>query len=145
MTQSASSAISRMLQTHPQIDKSPFDMDALTECISACFECAQVCTSCADACLGETEHAGHLTHCIRLNADCADICDTTGRVLIRQTQPEMAVVHAQLQSCLAACKACGDECQSHAEKMGMKHCEVCMESCRRCEQACQKMLESLSA
>lgn len=145
MTQNAGSTITRMLQLHPQIDKSPFDMNALTECIDACFECAQICTSCADACLGETEHAGHLTHCIRLNSDCADICDTTGRVLVRQTQPDMGVIRAQLQSCLAACKACGDECQQHAEKMGMKHCEVCMESCRRCEQACQKMLSGLSA
>ncbi|CAM3174988.1 Ferredoxin [Deinococcus saxicola] len=145
MTQNASSTLSRMLQTHPQISQSPFDLAALTGCIDACFECAQVCTSCADACLGETEHAGHLTHCIRLNSDCADICVATGRVLVRQTQPEMAVIRAQLQACLAACKACGDECQGHAEKMNMKHCAVCAESCRRCEQACQKMLGSLSA
>ncbi|GGO39767.1 four-helix bundle copper-binding protein [Deinococcus humi] len=145
MTQNASSAVTRMLQTHPQIGQSPFDMNALTECIEACFECAQVCTSCADACLGETEHAGHLTHCIRLNLDCADICTTTGRVLVRQTQPDMGVIRAQLQACLAACKACGDECQQHAEKMDMKHCAVCAESCRRCEQACQKMLGGLSA
>lgn len=145
MTQNASSAITRMLQTHPQINQSPFDMNALTECISACFECAQVCTACADACLGETEHAGHLNHCIRLNADCADICATTGRMMIRQTQPDLGVIRAQLQSCLIACQACGDECQKHAEGMGMKHCEVCAESCRRCEAACQKMLDGLSA
>ncbi|THF68356.1 four-helix bundle copper-binding protein [Deinococcus sp. Arct2-2] len=145
MTQNTTSAVTRMLQTHPQIGQPSFDLDRLMECIQACFECVQVCTSCADACLGETEHAGHLTHCIRLNADCADICDTTGRVLMRQTQPDMAVIRAQLQSCLVACKACGDECQQHAENMGMKHCEVCMESCRRCEQACQKMLDGLSA
>lgn len=145
MTHNAGSAITRMLQTHPQLGQSPFDMDALTTCIDACFECAQVCTSCADACLGETEHAGHLTHCIRLNLDCADICTTTGRVLVRQTQPDLAVIRAQLQACVAACNACGDECQQHAEKMDMKHCAVCAESCRRCEQACQKMLDSLSA
>ena len=145
MTQHASSSLSRMLQTHPQIGQSPFDLTALTECIDGCFECAQVCTSCADACLGETEHAGHLTHCIRLNLDCADICTTTGRALIRQTQPEMNVIRAQLQACLTACKACGDECQGHAEKMDMKHCAVCAEACRRCEQACQQMLGGLSA
>jgi len=145
MTQSTASALTRMLQTHPQIDQSPFELNALTECIDACFECAQICTSCADACLGENEHQGHLIHCIRLNSDCADVCVTTGRVLVRQTQPDLSVVRAQLRSCLAACKACGDECQQHAEKMDMQHCAVCAESCRRCERACQKLLDALSA
>ena len=74
-------------------------MEALTTRISACFEGAQVCTSCAHTCLGETEHARHLTHCIRLNLDCADSC-TTGRMLVRQTQPDLGA---------------GAECQQHAE------------------------------
>ncbi|WP_420593989.1 four-helix bundle copper-binding protein [Deinococcus sp.] len=145
MTQSNTQAIQRMLQTHPQIGQSPFEMNALLEAISAAFECAQICTGCADACLGETEHLAHLAHCIRLNADCADICGTTGRMLMRQTQPDTGVLRAQLHSCVTACKACGDECEGHAKNMDMKHCEVCLESCRRCEQACQALLGRLSA
>ncbi len=144
MTQPTPSSLTRMLQAHPQIGQSSFDLNALTECIDACFECVQVCTSCADACLGEAEHLNHLASCIRLNSDCADICETTGRVLVRQTQPDMSVIRAQLQSCLVACKACGDECQQHAEQMGMKHCQVCMASCRRCEGACQTLLNGLN-
>jgi len=141
MTQS----IQSMLQTHPLATQSPFDLTALTECLDACFECEQICSSCADACLGEGEHLAHMVHCIRLNLDCADICSATGRVLLRQTQPDMSVIRAQLQACLAACNACGDECTYHAKNMRMQHCEVCAASCRRCEAACQIMLDRLAA
>ena len=145
MTQPSHATVSRMLQTHPRADPRLVPHDVLTECITACFGCAQVCTSCADACLGEEEHLAHLTSCIRLNLDCADICEATGRVLMRQTQPRREVVRAQVQACLAACQACGEECQGHAERMNMAHCGVCAEACRRCEAACRQLLEHLSA
>ncbi len=83
--------------------------------------------------------------CIRLNLDCADICETTGKVLLRQTETDVTVLRAQLQACAAACRACGGECQSHAEGMDMEHCRVCAESCRRCAEACEKLLASLAA
>ncbi|OWL95427.1 hypothetical protein CBQ26_11715 [Deinococcus indicus] len=134
----------RMLQTHPN-PAGLFDQGALAECIDACFECANICTSCADACLEEREHLMHFVSCIRLNLDCADICGATGRVLLRLTQPDQNVLRAQLQACLAACQACGNECERHAREMNMTHCAVCAESCRRCEQACQDLLSSLSA
>ncbi|GAA5512371.1 hypothetical protein Dcar01_01085 [Deinococcus carri] len=134
----------QMLQTHPN-PAGVFDLNALAECIDACFECEQTCTSCADACLGEGDHLMHLVHCIRLNLDCADVCGTTGRVLSRLTQPDQNVLRAQLQACVAACKACGDECQHHAQDMNMQHCAVCAEACRRCEQACQNLLGSVAA
>lgn len=134
----------RMLQTHPN-PQSIFDQDALAGCIDACFECENICTSCADACLGEQEHLGHLVHCIRLNLDCADICGTTGRVLSRLTEANPGVVRAQVEACLAACRACGHECERHAREMNMEHCRVCAESCRRCEQACQDLLGNVGA
>ena len=146
MTQSTSTqAVQRMLQTHPRSGESPFDQQALLECIDACFECAQVCNACADACLGEQGHLTHLVKCIRLNADCADICTTTGRALLRLTEPDMNVLRAQLQACLSACQACGAECQHHAQDMNMVHCAVCAEACQRCEQACQQLLGGMSA
>jgi hypothetical protein len=129
-----------MLQTHPR--KSPVNADLLRECIEACFECAQTCTACADACLGE-QQVQQLVRCIRLNLDCADVCDATGRMISRQTEPDWSLVRAQLQACAAACKACGDECQSHAGHH--EHCRVCAESCRRCEQACTRLLAALPA
>lgn len=136
--------VADMLQSHKGTGQSPLarNMQALLEAIDAAFECTQICTSCADACLAEPD-VGMVIHCIRLNLDCADICNTTARALSRQTQPDMAVLTAQLQACVAACRACGAECQKHAGHH--PHCGVCAESCRRCEGACQALLDTLGA
>lgn len=142
MTQSSSAqAVQRMLQTHPRAGQVQ-NMQTLQECIDACFECAQVCNACADACLAEPD-VQMVIHCIRLNNDCADICTTTGRALLRLTEPDTGVLRAQVQACLSACQACGAECEKH--KGHHEHCGVCAENCHRCEQACQQMLSVLSA
>jgi hypothetical protein len=128
-----------MLQTYPQ-DLGGIDREKLVACIEACVECAQACTACADACLAE-EMVADLRRCIRTNLDCADVCDTAGRVLTRRTDPDADVTRAVLEACATACRACGDECGSHAEMH--EHCRVCAESCRRCEQACRDLLAAL--
>jgi len=132
-----------MMTTHPK-PTSMFNPDALAACIDACMECATTCTSCADACLAE-EHVQHLVRCIRLNLDCADICAATGMILTRRTMRDETVLRAQLQACIAACRACGDECDTHASEMSMEHCRVCADACRRCEQACQALLGNMQA
>jgi hypothetical protein len=130
--------IEQMLQTHPQ--DSWLDQNRLSQVIESLNECASTCTACADACLGE-QMVAELVHCIRLNSDCADICQTTSRILMRIGEPQRLVIRNLLQTCVAICEACGQECASHAEMHA--HCRVCAESCRRCEDACQMLLGSL--
>lgn len=127
-----------MINTHPN----PVDLDgsALAECIEACFDCEQACTACADACLSE-DMVQNLLHCIRLDLDCADVCAATGRILSRQTKPDWDVVRSQVESLAQAVKACGDECERHADKH--EHCRICMEACRRCEESCKAVLSEL--
>ncbi len=79
-----------------------------------------------------------LSRCIRLNLDCADICETTGRALSRQVGTDASVLRAFVQTCAEACRACGEECERHAEMH--EHCRVCAEACRRCEQACNDLV-----
>ena len=129
----------QMLTTYPK-DLGGIDREGLIACIEACFECAQACTACADACLSE-DMVAELTTCIRTNLDCADVCDTTGRVLSRHTGYDANLTRAVLEACAAACKACGDECGSHAEMH--EHCRICAEACRRCEQACRALISLL--
>ncbi|GGO39665.1 four-helix bundle copper-binding protein [Deinococcus humi] len=136
--------IQAMLQTHPQPELA-FDPQALAECIAACLECAQACTACADACLGEQEHLAHMVGCIRRNLDCADVYVVTAKVVSRLTHPDQTVLRAQLQACMAACEASGDECERHGRDMDMKHCAVCAESCRRCEAACARLVSVMAA
>lgn len=129
-----------MLQTYPGAVGTDIDREKLRACIEACFECAQSCTACADACLSE-EMVTELVQCIRLNLDCADICDTTGRVLTRRTGYDPDLTRTTLESCAAACRACGDVCAGHAEMH--EHCRVCADACRRCEQACRELLADI--
>ncbi|PZR52982.1 four-helix bundle copper-binding protein [Xylanimonas oleitrophica] len=126
-----------MMQAHP----GPVDhQDLLAAAVDAAVACAQACTACADACLAE-DMVADLRRCVRNDLDCADVCDTTARVLSRQTGDDGGVRRAVLEACITACRACGDECESHASMH--EHCRVCAEACRACEQACRDLLGAL--
>ena len=126
------------------IDKHPrptsVDREALLRCIEECFDCAPSCVACADACLGEPDVAD-LVRCARLCLDCADTCNATGRILTRQTEPDLAVLRAATEACLVACRASGDECERHAPHH--EHCRVCLAVCRSCEQACADLIAAM--
>lgn len=133
--------VQQMLQTHPATAQYAA-MNALANCISACYECSQTCTSCADACLAEKDR-DQLMRCIRLNQDCADVCLTTGRILSRHMEPEKALLRRQVEVCAIACRLCAEECEKHAHHH--EHCRVCAEACRGCEETCKRLLESMPA
>ncbi len=105
--------------------------------------CEQVCTSCADACLAEEEHLPGLARCIRLNLDCAGICHVTASLITRQTEPDGALLQAQLHACALACQACADECGAHAAMHD--HCATCAATCQDCQTACNRLLGELSS
>jgi hypothetical protein len=130
--------VREIIERHPR--PVSLDRDVLLRCIDECFDCAATCTSCADACLGESD-VPELVRSVRLNLDCADVCDATGRVVTRQTEPDLGVVRAALETCVVACRACADECDRHAAHHD--HCRVCAEVCRRCEQACDDLLATI--
>jgi hypothetical protein len=129
-----------MLRTYPG-DLGGIDREALVDCIEECFTCAQACTACADASLSE-QTVAELVKCVRTCLDCTDICETAGRVLSRHTGYDANLARTVLEACVAACKACGDECGRHA--MMHEHCRICAEECRRCERACRDLLATLS-
>jgi hypothetical protein len=131
--------VQEIIKTHPQ--PTSLDRDALLRCIDECLDCAATCTSCADACLGEND-VEELVRCVRLNLDCADVCEATGRILTRQTAPDLRVVRATIEASAAACRACGDECARHAAHH--EHCRLCAEACRRCGKACDDLLATIA-
>lgn len=127
-----------MLETYPK----PIDLDRrlLAAAIDALTECAGACTSCADACLGE-DMVADLTRCISTSLDCADVCEATARVLARSTGFDATITGNLLRACVAACRACGDECSRHASMH--EHCRLCADSCRACLRACEDLLKAL--
>jgi hypothetical protein len=132
------SAVRAMLRSHPI---KPAHSDATSRCIDACFNCVETCTACADACLSESD-VERLTACIRLNLDCAEICAATGAVVSRANKAgNRQLLEALLTTCVAFCRACAAECESHADMH--RHCQVCAEACQGCVDACNAMLSAL--
>ena len=128
-----------MLQSYPA--PLSLDRELLAEVIEALVACSQACTACADACLSE-EMVADLRKCIRTNLDCADSCATTARILSRHSGYDATITRAHLEACIAACRACGDECEQHA---GMhEHCAVCAQACHQCEDACRRLLAAIA-
>ena len=127
-----------MLEAHPR--SSVLDRDLLLRCIEECIDCGATCTSCADADLAGSDVA-EMVRCIRLCLDCADVCEATARILIRQTEPDLGVLRAEIEACVAACRASAEECDKHASHH--EHCRICAEVCRRCEQACEDLLATI--
>jgi hypothetical protein len=79
-----------------------------------------------------------LVRCIRLNLDRADACDATGRIVTRQTAPDVGGLCAAIQACAAAGIARGEECERHLAHH--EHCRVRARACRPCEQAHDDLL-----
>lgn len=128
----------QMIATHPDVQGNV--NRALIAAIDAAYDCAQTCTSCADACLAEPM-VTDLRQCIRLNMDCADVCAATAGISSRRTGSNEEVIRRMLDTCITACRLCGDECTRHASQH--EHCRVCAESCRACERACQEALRTM--
>jgi hypothetical protein len=130
--------VAEIIKLHPR--PSSLDRELLLRCVEECFDCAASCNACADACLGEPD-VSDLVRCVRLCEDCADLCNATGRIVSRLTEPDLDVIRAAIEACVAACRASGDECERHAPHH--EHCRVCEPVCRSCEQACRDLLASM--
>jgi hypothetical protein len=128
----------QILDTYPRTLDA--DDNLLAVAIDAISDCAQACQADTDADLSE-QNLAEMVRCIRLCLDCTDICAAAGAVLSRLAEYDPAVTRPLLESCIAICHSCGEECERHAAHM--EHCRICAEACRRCEQACRDLLETL--
>jgi hypothetical protein len=127
----------QMLDTYPRTFN--VDADLLAAAIDALDDCAQACNADNAADLSE-QNVAEMVTCIRLCLDCVDVCTATAAVLSRLTVYDPPVVRPLVESCIAVCRSCGDECERHSH---MPHCRVCAQACRRCEQACRDLLHIL--
>jgi len=127
-----------IIKLHPQ--PTSVDLDARLRCINECLDCAVSCTACADASESEKD-VQELVRVIRLCLDCADACDATGRIVTRQSSPDLRLLAAMLEACSAACLASAEECERHAAHH--EHCRVCAEVCRRCKRTCDDLLATI--
>jgi hypothetical protein len=117
------------------------DRGILGATIDALNACIQACIVDTDADLSEHDLAD-MVKCVRLCLHCTDICSATAGVLSRPAEYDVKVVKPLLESCIAICASCGDECARHAPMH--EHCGVCETACRQCEQACRKLLDAIA-
>jgi hypothetical protein len=125
----------QLLDSYPHA--SGLDAGVLAATIDALTDCTQACIADVDADLSEQDLA-EMVKCIRLCLNCADVCTATTGIVTRQAEFDANVARPLLESCVAICKSCGDECERHAPHH--QHCRFCAEACRRCEQACRELL-----
>jgi hypothetical protein len=93
-------------------------------------------TRSADVSVAENDQ--ELIRVIRVALDCADACEMTGRIAIRQSAPVIRLIRGVIEGCAAACLACAEECERHADDH--EQCRLCAEVCRRCKTACDEFL-----
>jgi hypothetical protein len=116
------------------------DRGFLGETIDALNDCIQACIVDTDADLSEPDLAD-MVKCVRLCLHCTEVCTATAAVLSRPAEFDTLVVKPLVESCIAICQSCGDECERHAQMHD--HCRVCEQACRQCEQACRKFLDAI--
>jgi hypothetical protein len=131
-------SVEAILKTHPR--PTSVDLSALARYIDECGACEASCVVCADACTAEDDVIA-MVRCIRLCLDCADACNSSLRLASRQTDPDFATIREAVEACLAACRACADECERHAHHH--EHCRLCATQCRACERAASDLLGEL--
>ena len=117
------------------------DRGILGDTIDALNDCIQACVVDTDADLSEPDLAD-MVKCVRLCLHCTDVCTAAAGVLSRPAEYDANVVRPLLESCVAICASCGDECARHAQTHD--HCRLCEAACRRCEQACRKFLGAIA-
>jgi hypothetical protein len=124
--------LTKTLQSHP--DPKSIDWERIGEIAGTLNLCAATCDACADACLAE-DMVADLRRCIVTDLNCADICRMSAPVLGRQTEADFPLLRSLALVCEAACSACADECEKHAEMHA--HCKHCAIACRTCAEQCR--------
>lgn len=127
-------SLSTMVGLHPDVQGAVNEQ--LVTAARHAMLCSLFCTSCADACVAEQMDMGA---CIRTCLDCADVCAATARLAVRRSSQNVAMLRAQLQTCIQACEICAAECERHDHE----HCRLCATMCRECADDCRTTLPTV--
>lgn len=127
-------SLSKMIGLHPDVQGEV--NEALVTAARHAMLCSLFCTSCADACVAE---AMEMRDCIRTCLDCADVCTAAARLAVRRSSQDIAMLRAQLGTCLRACELCAAECERHDHE----HCRLCAVMCRECAEDCRAALPTV--
>jgi len=128
-------SIRKMIALHP--DVAGHVNQPLADAAHHLMYCALMCASCADACGAEKQD---MRQCIRSCMDCADVCEAAGKLAVRRTASNEAVLKDTLELCARVCDSCASECESHDHE----HCRLCAQMCRECAEDCRNAAASIT-
>ena len=127
-------SLEKMIGAHPDVGDGL--NEALVTAARHAMLCSLFCVSCADACVAEPMD---MRRCIRTCLDCADVCAAAARLAVRRTSQDVAMLRAQIETCIRACELCAEECERH----DTEHCRLCATMCRECAEDCRQALPSI--
>jgi hypothetical protein len=81
-----------------------------------------------------------MRQCIRACLDCSDVSEATGKLAVRRTGTNEAVLKEMLELCARVCDSCAAECEKHDHE----HCKLCAQMCRECAEDCRKAAASIT-
>jgi hypothetical protein len=111
------------------------DMKLMQECIEACSAAEQAALMCADA------GSGDMGRMMSMCANTADMTNTMMRMMMRPVGYDAASMMGMLEATMMMCRACADECMTHAEMSD--HCRMCAEVCTNAVAACEALKASM--
>ncbi|WP_438295423.1 hypothetical protein [Streptomyces sp. HUAS TT7] len=133
-----------MLQTRELFESvstaSPLGNEVLARAVDALAACEQAVTACAAGMLAEKE-ADELRTAINQDLDCADVTAATRRILVRGSSHDPALLAAQAEACLIACRRSHEACMEHAEHH--EHCRLCAQATGRAADVCEEVLTAV--
>ena len=128
-------SIRKMIALHP--DVGAHVNQPLGDAAHHLMYCSRMCLSCADACAAEQDD---MRQCIRSCLDCADVCEAAGKLAVRRTGSNEAVLKEMLELCARVCEACALDCETH----DAEHCKLCAQMCRECADDCREAAASIT-
>jgi hypothetical protein len=129
-------SIRKMIGLHPDVEGHV--NQPLADAAHHLMYCARMCVSCADACTAEPEDRHQ---CVRSCLDCADVCEAAGKLAVRRTGSNEAVLRETLELCARVCDSCAAECDRHEHE----HCRLCAQMCRECAEDCRNAAATITA
>jgi hypothetical protein len=114
------------------------DMKMMQDCMEACSAAEQASIMCADAASGD-----QMGKMASMCANTADLCNSMMRMMMRPMGFEMAAMTSMLNSTAMMCRACAEQCMTHAEMSD--DAKMCAQVCQNCATACEALAGSMKS
>ena len=116
------------------------DTETIASVVDALSDCEEAVTACAAGMLG-AQDIDRMRSNVLSDLDCGDVVVTTRRMLTRAAGDDSALIAAQLEVCLMACRRSHEACSRTAA--AHEHCRLCADATQRAADACRQTLQAL--